>query len=141
MTTFSRRGFLAASAAMLAASHFPIRAYGQDAAAIRLAATSRTLDIDNRPATVFGLTGPNGQGLLLDPGERFRVDLTNDLAESTIIHWHGQIPPNAQDGVPICRSRFFSPVKRAASISRPSPERTGCTAMCRSRKCDCSPRR
>jgi hypothetical protein len=78
MTTFSRRGFLAASAAMLAASHFPIRAYGQDAAAIRLAATSRTLDIDNRPATVFGLAGPNGQGLLLDPGERFRVDLTND---------------------------------------------------------------
>ena len=48
MTTFSRRGFLAASAAMLAASHFPIRAYGQDAAAIRLAATSRTLARSSR---------------------------------------------------------------------------------------------
>ncbi|MDP5309251.1 multicopper oxidase family protein [Paracoccus spongiarum] len=28
------------------------------------------------------------------------MDLTNDLTEPTIIHWHGQIPPNAQDGVP-----------------------------------------
>lgn len=94
MTTFSRRGFLAASAAMLAASHFPIRAYGQDAAAIRLAATSRTLDIDNRPATVFGLAGPNGQGLLLDPGERFRVDLTNDLAR---VHDHSLARPNSPE--------------------------------------------
>lgn len=28
------------------------------------------------------------------------MDLTNDLDVETIIHWHGQIPPNAQDGVP-----------------------------------------
>lgn len=121
MTTFSRRGFLAASAAMLAASHFPIRAYGQDAAAIRLAATSRTLDIDNRPATVFGLTGPNGQGLLLDPGERFRVDLTNDLAESTIIHWHGQIPPNAQDGVPDMPQPLLQPGETRSFDFAPQP--------------------
>ena len=121
MTTFSRRGFLAASAAMLAASHFPIRAYGQDAAAIRLAATSRTLDIDNRPATVFGLAGPNGQGLLLDPGERFRVDLTNDLAESTIIHWHGQIPPNAQDGVPHMPQPLLQPGETRSFDFVPQP--------------------
>ena len=45
-------------------------------------------------------TATSGQGLILDPGQPFRVDLTNDLAEPTLIHWHGQIPPNAQDGVP-----------------------------------------
>ncbi len=28
------------------------------------------------------------------------MDLTNGLDVETIIHWHGQLPPNAQDGVP-----------------------------------------
>ncbi|SDD88375.1 Multicopper oxidase [Ruegeria marina] len=38
--------------------------------------------------------------MVLDPGQRFRVDLTKNQDVGTIIHWHGQIPPNAQDGVP-----------------------------------------
>ena len=33
------------------------------------------------------------------PPGRFRVDLTDDLEVETFVHWHGQIPPNAQDGV------------------------------------------
>jgi FtsP/CotA-like multicopper oxidase with cupredoxin domain len=66
-----------------------------------LTAGTRVLDIDGRAATVFGLTnGAGKQGIFLDPGQRFRVDLTNALAEETIIHWHGQLPPNRQDGVP-----------------------------------------
>ncbi|WP_103257142.1 multicopper oxidase family protein [Tabrizicola aquatica] len=39
-------------------------------------------------------------GLILNPGEAFRLDLVNELDTPTILHWHGQIPPNAQDGVP-----------------------------------------
>ncbi|MDP5308104.1 multicopper oxidase family protein [Paracoccus spongiarum] len=100
MTQLSRRGFLAASAAAMAAAQMPRLARAQSAAPIALAAASRTLDIDGRAATVFGLAGPAGQGLVLDPGQRFRVYLTNTLDEPTIIHWHGQIPPNAQDGAP-----------------------------------------
>ena len=100
MTAFSRRGFLAASAAAMASANLPRIAMAQTAAPLRLAAATRTLDIDGRAATVFGLAGPNGQGLVFDPGQRFRVDLTNTLDVDTIIHWHGQIPPNAQDGVP-----------------------------------------
>ncbi|OSP53779.1 multicopper oxidase family protein [Pseudoruegeria sp. SK021] len=100
MNTFSRRGFLAASAAALASAHLPRAAMAQSRAPLALSATTRTLDIGGRAATVFGLSGPNGQGLVLDPGQRFRVDLSNDLDIETIIHWHGQIPPNAQDGVP-----------------------------------------
>ena len=66
-----------------------------------LTATSRTLDVDGRAATVWGLVNAQGgSGLTLDPGQRFRVDLTNALDVDTIIHWHGQIPPNSQDGVP-----------------------------------------
>ena len=100
MITLSRRVFLAAGAAAIAAAQAPRLAFAQTAARISLSATTRTLDIDGRAATVFGLAGPGGQGLVLDPGQRFRLDLTNDLDVGTIIHWHGQTPPNAQDGVP-----------------------------------------
>ncbi|MFH1517734.1 MAG: multicopper oxidase domain-containing protein, partial [Pseudomonadota bacterium] len=100
MNTLSRRGFLAASATAIAAAHLPRVAFAQSAAPLALSAATRTLDIDGRAATVFGLAGPGGQGLTLDPGQRFRVDLTNKLDVPTIIHWHGQIPPNPQDGVP-----------------------------------------
>jgi FtsP/CotA-like multicopper oxidase with cupredoxin domain len=100
MNTLSRRGFLAASVAALAATQLPRVVMAQAAAPLGLSAESRTLDIDGRAAKVFGLAGPGGQGLTLDPGQRFRVDLTNNLDIGTIIHWHGQIPPNEQDGVP-----------------------------------------
>ena len=65
-----------------------------------LRATTRIIEVNGRAATVKGLLNSTGRpGLVLDPGTRFHVDLTNDLAEETIVHWHGQIPPNAQDGV------------------------------------------
>ena len=79
MNMLSRRGFLAASAAAIGAAHLPRIAFAQGVAPISLSAATRTLDIDGRAATVFGLAGPGGQGLILDPGQRFRVDLTNDL--------------------------------------------------------------
>jgi FtsP/CotA-like multicopper oxidase with cupredoxin domain len=54
----------------------------------------RTLDVKGRAAAVFGLRQPNGvSGLILNPGERFTINLTNRLAEDTVIHWHGQTPP------------------------------------------------
>ena len=96
----NRRSFLAATAALAAAPAFPRFAYAQGAP-LTLRATKRTLDIDGRAATVFGLiNGSGASGLTLDPGQRFTVDLTNALDVETLIHWHGQIPPNVQDGVP-----------------------------------------
>ena len=98
--TTSRRGFIAASAALAASTALPRFAFGQ-VAPLTLTATTRVLEIDGKAATVYGLTNAaGGQGLILDPGQQFRVDLTNALDVETIIHWHGQLPPNAQDGVP-----------------------------------------
>jgi ABC-type phosphate/phosphonate transport system permease subunit len=71
MNMLSRRGFLAASTAAIGAAHMPRIAFAQAVAPISLAAATRTLDIDGRAATVFGLAGPGGQGLILDPGQRF----------------------------------------------------------------------
>ncbi|WP_353472099.1 multicopper oxidase domain-containing protein [Salipiger sp. H15] len=100
MTRLSRRGFLAASAALSASLLLPARARAATER-LSLTATTRTLEVNGRAATVLGLTnGSGGQGLVLEPGQRFAVDLTNALETETIVHWHGQIPPNAQDGVP-----------------------------------------
>jgi len=96
----TRRGFLAASAALAATTALPRLTFAQGLP-LTLTAQTRVIEVGGRAATVMGLSNGSGnQGLVLDPGQRFRVDLTNALEEETIIHWHGQIPPNVQDGVP-----------------------------------------
>ncbi|NKN35858.1 multicopper oxidase family protein [Agrobacterium sp. a22-2] len=61
----------------------------------------RTLDVNGKAATVFGLTGPGGKpGLELMAGTDFNVRLANDTDEGTLIHWHGLTPPWDMDGVP-----------------------------------------
>ena len=99
--TLTRRSFIATTALTTASFGLPRGAWAGTHQPLLLTATSRTLDIDGRAATVWGLVNAQGGiGLTLDPGQRFTVDLTNALDVDTIIHWHGQIPPNAQDGVP-----------------------------------------
>jgi FtsP/CotA-like multicopper oxidase with cupredoxin domain len=105
-TLLTRRQILASGVAM--AGTIPLLPMAQAAAApespaakLRLTADTRTLDVNGKPARVFGLTGPNGKpGITLSPGERFHVDLVNRAGTSTIIHWHGQLPPWTQDGFP-----------------------------------------
>ena len=46
-------------------------------------------------------------------GERIRVTVKNDLAESTGVHWHGQRVPNTQDGVPFLTQ---PPIKPGATF-------------------------
>jgi FtsP/CotA-like multicopper oxidase with cupredoxin domain len=66
----------------------------------RLLVETRSIAVNGRSTTMFGLRQPDGtRGLWLDPGERFVVDLDNGLNEPTIVHWHGQSPPSNQDGV------------------------------------------
>jgi FtsP/CotA-like multicopper oxidase with cupredoxin domain len=61
----------------------------------------RVLEVNGKPATVFGLTNHNGgSGLVLDAETQFNVRLLNETAEETLIHWHGLTPPWKMDGVP-----------------------------------------
>ena len=100
MAHFTRRGFLAATAVTSASFLLPASVRAQSTR-LSLSATSRTIDVRGKAATVWGLLDSRGRsGLVLDPGQAFAVDLLNSLDAPTIIHWHGQIPPNAQDGVP-----------------------------------------
>src|SRR6266478_7712610 len=105
-TLLTRRQILASGVAI--AGTIPFLTKERAAAApdprtaeLRLTAGTRTLAVNGKPAPVFSLIGPNGKpGITLSPGERFDVDLVNQAGTSTIIHWHGQLPPWTQDGFP-----------------------------------------
>jgi FtsP/CotA-like multicopper oxidase with cupredoxin domain len=67
----------------------------------RLRIVERTLEINGRPAKVFGIVRPDGgAGLTVDAGSTFDAELTSAIADPTLIHWHGLTPPRAMDGVP-----------------------------------------
>jgi FtsP/CotA-like multicopper oxidase with cupredoxin domain len=105
-TLLSRRQVIASGVALAGAMPFLAREQAAAApeprtAGLRLTAGTRTLAVNGKPARVFGLVGPNGKpGITLSPGERFQVDLVNQAGTSTLVHWHGQLPPWKQDGFP-----------------------------------------
>ena len=66
----------------------------------RLTVERRTIEVNGKAASVFGITAPDGSsGLVLDADQRFLFELLNRSGEATIVHWHGQTPPTDQDGV------------------------------------------
>ncbi|MBV9569112.1 MAG: multicopper oxidase family protein [Hyphomicrobiales bacterium] len=111
----SRRGFLASAAAASAGgilvprlglgqladpSSLPIETSLNPCSLPKLTVERRTIEVNGKAASVFGITAPNGSsGLVLDADQRFLFDLVNRSGEATIIHWHGQTPPTDQDGV------------------------------------------
>ena len=100
-SVISRRDLVGGIGGTLAAVMLSAKARAAESAAKRLIAETRVLEVNGRPARVFGLTGPDGRpGLRLAAGERFRVDLENKTGAPTLVHWHGQLPPWMQDGFP-----------------------------------------
>ncbi|KKB84707.1 copper oxidase [Devosia limi DSM 17137] len=96
----SRRTFLGAAAA-LGASGFLLPNWARAAQPQqRLVAATRTIEVNGRAATVYGLTNSAGNsGLILAPNERFDLVLENRSGAATSIHWHGQVPAPELDGV------------------------------------------
>ena len=41
-----------------------------------------------------------GPEIRVTEGDKIRVNVTNELPQSTAVHWHGLIVPNSMDGVP-----------------------------------------
>ncbi|MBX3584991.1 MAG: multicopper oxidase domain-containing protein, partial [Rhizobiaceae bacterium] len=82
----------------------PFGALSQGSAAalpLKLSIANRTIEVNGKAARVFGLLQPDGkQGIQLDAGSSFYVELTNEIDEPTMIHWHGLTPPWKMDGVP-----------------------------------------
>jgi FtsP/CotA-like multicopper oxidase with cupredoxin domain len=65
-----------------------------------LSIVRRTIEVNGRAASVFGLQQPDGKRHQLRAGDAFNVLLRNEAPEPTIVHWHGLTPPWPSDGVP-----------------------------------------
>jgi FtsP/CotA-like multicopper oxidase with cupredoxin domain len=61
-----------------------------------LTAAESQIDGDTRWALNGSVPGPE---LRVNQGDRVQVTLVNHLPESTTLHWHGVVLPNAEDGV------------------------------------------
>ncbi len=98
----TRRTFLLSALAAAAIRPGTTRAATPEAAAptvLRL--VKRTIEVDGKPSSVYGIRQPDGtKGLTIRVGERFRVRVEDKIGEPSLIHWHGLAPPWQQDGVP-----------------------------------------
>jgi FtsP/CotA-like multicopper oxidase with cupredoxin domain len=66
-----------------------------------LQVVEQTLWVDGKKSDVFNIIQPNGtQGYVGRKGQEFNVLVENKTHVPTVIHWHGLIDPNSQDGVP-----------------------------------------
>ena len=95
-----RRRFLASTGALalLVSGSLPRTALA--ATQRELTVSKRSIEVNGRAASVFGLNDASGiSGLRLTAGEDFDILLRNATAEKTIVHWHGLKPPWESDGV------------------------------------------
>ncbi|MEO8714427.1 MAG: multicopper oxidase domain-containing protein, partial [Acetobacteraceae bacterium] len=101
MTVSLRRRRLLTSAAAIGGLALRPGSDARAASAVILTAGRRVLEVNGKPAPVFGIIQPDGtSGLVTSVTEPFRVSLVNDAGVKTLIHWHGLTPPYQQDGVP-----------------------------------------
>lgn len=59
-------------------------------------------------AMTYGGTVP-GPIIRADEGDKVRVIVTNNMTQSTAVHWHGLLVPNNQDGVPMVTQPAITP--------------------------------
>jgi FtsP/CotA-like multicopper oxidase with cupredoxin domain len=94
----SRRRLLTAGAALAAAG--PLGAMAEEPSRL-LKLRRRTIEVKGRPASVYAIVGEGGErAFASEVGSRFRLRVENELAEPSLVHWHGLMPPWRQDGVP-----------------------------------------
>jgi FtsP/CotA-like multicopper oxidase with cupredoxin domain len=50
-----------------------------------------------------------GPEIRVTEGDTVRINVTNELPQSTVVHWHGLMVPNSQDGVPFITQPAIKP--------------------------------
>ena len=85
--------------------------YGCSAVPTILAVKNKTIQVNGKTANIATIEQPDGSwGYFANAGSQFDVLVKNELAESTVIHWHGLILPNDQDGVSgVTQARAIAP--------------------------------
>ncbi len=92
-----------------------VRAANAATSSTKLSVAKRTLDVNGRSASVFGLTDQSGKpGFVADAGSTIDLQLANETTESTLIHWHGLTPPWKMDGVPDNPAALLKPAENRA---------------------------
>jgi len=92
---------MAARAATTVAQTRPTPAARETPAPTVLRLQTRTIEVNGKPASVFGILQPDGTlGITTEVGKPFRVRVDNEIDRPSLIHWHGLTPPWRQDGVP-----------------------------------------
>jgi FtsP/CotA-like multicopper oxidase with cupredoxin domain len=68
---------------------------------IELVITQKNIDVDGKKTWVYYVSQPNGTwGFEGVKGQYFDATVKNETTVPTVLHWHGLIVPNDQDGVP-----------------------------------------
>ncbi len=108
----SRRHWLAGAGASVAMLSLPLPARAQNKAGpgpdtdglrvLHARPGEARLRGDDAAATpIWGYDGQSpGPTLRVKQGDELKVRVVNDLAQDTVVHWHGLRLPNAMDGVP-----------------------------------------
>ncbi len=100
-SAFNRRTFLGA----VAVAALPLRSAWSAGSDLRI--VTRVLDVKGKAATVFGIDG--WKALDLRYGQQFVTTVRNEIAEPSLLHWHGLTPPLAMDGVPMLSGPAIAP--------------------------------
>lgn len=99
--SITRRALIASAASAASVSTARPVAAANSPPVTTLRLQRRSLEVNGKPATVFGIRQPDGTfGLTTKVGATFRVRLENQIDAPSLIHWHGLTPPWQQDGVP-----------------------------------------
>ena len=103
--TVTRRAFVASSLAGVMSATLPFPRMAEAATrkfSLRAAPGSTRLVPEPHPDTAAWCYNGKvpGPEIRIRQGDRLQVEVMNDLAEETTVHWHGIRLPNAMDGVP-----------------------------------------
>lgn len=110
----TRRQLLLGGSAVLAGSVFVPAMAAESGTPVRLALRKRVIEVNHKAADVYSIEDPAGnRGKYGVVGERFFVEVVNELDSESLIHWHGLTPPNVFDGVPTLPGPPIAPGKSA----------------------------